>query len=632
MGHEAHHHEDKLKLGFFASPLHPHQPSAPAHEVEPSADLGRPEKTHHHGSVDSDPEASIPEFENMDESLHDNPAFHRHAEATTHELFYDLFFVANLTTFTSMLEINDRHSLTAYVGFFSLLWLTWYQVSLYDVRFSSDSVFERCAKAIHFGCMVGFAVIGPQWKPGQDIADYKIYKAFGLMLMVSRLTLFCQYGVTLCFTKKYKKTIVPLSMVMAWTLLAAALYGALTPTFPKTLFDDQGYEIAQRSKVYIAWYIIAISETILTVTVSCVWRIISFKGTHMVQRMSLLTLIILGEGIIVICKSISKIVKNEYLWTLSVVGQIVAAVCIIYFLYMLYFDRLQEDHFGSIKQQIWSFLHFPLHITLVLVLQGVSLLIIWRQAVEALNSLYASWAPALTWLEFGGTVDPETYFGTYMSNIGENNVTAGMAFADYLNATCYAQVYDYIPKGVDASKEIKIVASAWKDIQQGLDNYLADDSNTTASTQLATGINAMTSAAYKTLFDTFSVTVAKSKSKKVAAGEKEVPDLYKTQLQYYDIFDMILSYTFIAGGLALILTAALGFLSLPKHQRRAGNIVRLAITAAAGLGLSLVSLIRYSEPHMYEYLGSSWMIPTICLTLFFCVVVDHAQKPKKKAH
>lgn len=44
----------------------------------------------------------------------------------------------------------------------------------------------------------------------------------------------------------------------------------------------------------------------------------------MVQRMSLLTVIIVGEGIIVICKSISKIVKNEFLWTASVVGQIIA--------------------------------------------------------------------------------------------------------------------------------------------------------------------------------------------------------------------------------------------------------------------------------------------------------------------
>jgi hypothetical protein len=35
---------------------------------------------------------------------------------------------------------------------------------------------------------------------------------------------------------------------------------------------------------------------------------------------------------------------------------------------------------------------------------------------------------------------------------------------------------------------------------------------------------------------------------------------------------------------------------------------------------------------MYDYLGSAWMIPTICLTLFFCVVVDHVGMPKKKAH
>lgn len=144
------------------------------------------------------------------------------------------------------------------------------------------------------------------------------------MLMVSRFTLFCQYGVTLSYTKMYKRTVLPLAMVMAWTFLASVLYGALTPLFPKEQFDADGRLIAQKSNVYIAWYIIAISETILTVTVSCIWRIISFKGTHMVQRMSLLTLIMLGEGIIVICKSISKIVKNEFLWTSAVVGQIIA--------------------------------------------------------------------------------------------------------------------------------------------------------------------------------------------------------------------------------------------------------------------------------------------------------------------
>jgi low temperature requirement protein LtrA len=334
MAHEAHHHhEEKQNLSFFASPLVHSHPTAPTYTPNTPPDLEHQEKPQPNAAITpDDPSSSTPEFENMDCSLHDHPDFHRHAEATTAELFYDLFFVANLTTFTSMLEINDSKSLTAYIGFFSLLWLTWYQVSLYDVRFSADSVFERTAKAIHFGVMVGFAVIGPQWKPGQEIGDYKIYKAFGLMLMVSRLTLFCQYGVTLVYTHKHKKTVVPLAMVMASTLLAAVLYGALTPTFPKTLWGAEGTEVEQKSNVYIAWYVIALSETVLTVVVSCVWRIISFKGTHMVQRMSLLTLIILGEGIIVICKSISKIVKNEYLWSLSVVGQIIAGKSTLLFL------------------------------------------------------------------------------------------------------------------------------------------------------------------------------------------------------------------------------------------------------------------------------------------------------------
>ncbi|KAH7411716.1 hypothetical protein DE146DRAFT_251587 [Phaeosphaeria sp. MPI-PUGE-AT-0046c] len=637
MGHEAHHHEEKQNLSLFSSPLVHHKPAASAYETSSHSDVEQQQKNTHDASTSSDPSGSNPEFENMDCSLHDHPAFHRHAEATTAELFYDLFFVANLTTFTSMLEINDHKSLTAYIGFFSLLWLTWYQVSLYDVRFSADSVFERIAKALHFGVMVGFAVIGPQWKPGQEMGDYKIYKAFGLMLMVSRLTLFAQYGVTLLYTKKFKKTVVPLGLVMASTFLAAILYGALTPAFPKTVFDIDNFAVAQKSNVYIAWYIIAISETILTVTVSCHWRIISFKGTHMVQRMSLLTLIILGEGIIVICKSISKIVKNEYLWSVPVVGQIIAAVLIIYFLYMLYFDRIQEEHFGSIRQQAWSFLHFPLHTVLVLVLQGISLLIIWRQAVESLSALISMWEPSLLWLNgyvesgVGADVfDMSTDFGKYMESYLGSNFTLGESFASYFNATCYDQVYDYIPKGVDASKEIKAVTSAWFDIQEGLDNYVADATNATAQTQLYSAINSMASATYKTLFDTFSVTVAKSKTK----NAKEIPDLVKTQLSYFKIFDLILSYTFVAGGLALILTAALGFLSLPRHQRRAGTIVRLAVTGAAGLGLALVSTIRFSETHMTEYLGSSWMIPTICLTLFFCVVVDHIGVPKgmKKKH
>jgi low temperature requirement protein LtrA len=463
----------------------------------------------------------------MDCSLHDSPAFHRHAEATTAELFYDLFFVANLTTFTGIIEINDRNSLTAYIGFFSLLWFTWYQVSLYDVRFSTDSIFERCAKAIHFGTMVGFAVIGPQWKPGQEQGDYHIYKAFGLILMVSRFTLLLQYGVTLFYTRKYKKTIVPLAIIMVSTLVAAILYGALTPLFPDTKLGTNvmgSYMIMQKSNAYIAWYVIGISETLLTVSVSCIWRIISFKGTHMVQRMSLLTLIILGEGIIVICKSISKIIKNYFQWSTPIIGQIIASILIIYFLYMAYFDRISENHFGTIKQQWWSFLHFPLHITLVLVLQGVSLLVIWLQAVGAFYAM---------------AVNYDYVMGLHYAS--------GEEFVDFYNRTLYNSVYGYIPYGVDASKEIEGNRQAMEWMKGLYNTWLMgngsnEPSNLENAAYLDGNITEAFTLATKTLFSSLSINTPKEKS--VDTSKKMNPnDLFA---DYVKVFELVFQYVFIA--------------------------------------------------------------------------------------
>lgn len=95
-------------------------------------------------------------------------SFRRFNKATDIELFYDLFFVANLTVFTYVHEVNDADSLKQYIGFFSIIWFTWYQVSLYDVRFYMDSVFERSRKAIQFLVMIGFAICGPEFNVGEE--------------------------------------------------------------------------------------------------------------------------------------------------------------------------------------------------------------------------------------------------------------------------------------------------------------------------------------------------------------------------------------------------------------------------------------------------------------------------------
>jgi hypothetical protein len=59
-----------------------------------------------------------PYIERLDDShMRETPEFKRYEEATNIELFYDLFFVANLTTFTDAHDINDVPALKAYAGF-----------------------------------------------------------------------------------------------------------------------------------------------------------------------------------------------------------------------------------------------------------------------------------------------------------------------------------------------------------------------------------------------------------------------------------------------------------------------------------------------------------------------------------
>jgi hypothetical protein len=81
----------------------------------------------------------------------DLPPFKHHHESSTVELFYDLFFVANLATFTANHEIVDADTLKNYIWVFTIPWFTWLETSLFDVRFATDSIFNRLCKAISFG-------------------------------------------------------------------------------------------------------------------------------------------------------------------------------------------------------------------------------------------------------------------------------------------------------------------------------------------------------------------------------------------------------------------------------------------------------------------------------------------------
>ena len=232
------------------------------------------------------------------------------------------------------------------MGFFTLMWFTWLQTSLFDVRFSTDSVINRTFKAVSFGIMTGFAVVSSQYEPALLTSDLfkntaPAFRAMALVLMVSRLALIAQYAVVFWYVRGYTKTKVPLASTMAVLFIAAMIFLGTYFGFPGNWNDPAAVD----HHTYIAWfvrlpadrgrllttcrYIVVIFEALAIIAISCVWRVVSFKHTHLVERIGLLTLIIMGEGIIGLSTSVSTILQNSVAVSKQAIGTIMGGVLLI---------------------------------------------------------------------------------------------------------------------------------------------------------------------------------------------------------------------------------------------------------------------------------------------------------------
>lgn len=215
---------------------------------------------------------------------------------------------------------NIAKDLTSYIGFFALLWFTWLQVALFDVRFGFDSVFERICKAMHFGVMVGFAIIATGFVPDLDGDSYNIpdFRALSIILMASRLVLVVQYSAIAWFVRAHRQIWVPMLLTIVTLFLSAIVYLGVFFAF----------RLDRQTNVYVIWYIAAVFESLVLLSISSFWRFLSFKGTPLVERLGLLTLIILGEGVIGMTKAINKIAQG-FGWTSSSIGQIISVILIL---------------------------------------------------------------------------------------------------------------------------------------------------------------------------------------------------------------------------------------------------------------------------------------------------------------
>ncbi|CRK12442.1 hypothetical protein BN1708_010484 [Verticillium longisporum] len=282
--------------------------------------------------------------------------------ANTIELFSDLFFIANLETFTSAHSVNNVNTLVAYISFFSIIWFTWFQITLHDVRFSLDSGYERVCKLAQFCIFVGFAFVGSSFDPEQDGQNNQNFRILCHILLGSRLLMVIQYSVALHFVRRHTESMTwPLSLTIATLVFSGGSFLSMTVSFNPGAKPGLG--------IYYLYYVILGIEAAVTLGISIAWRKTGFKRTHLTERMGLLTLVIIGEGAIGATKTVGKVMGNDDV-RLDATLLIACMVFILLLSWMLYFDNPPECNFGSIRQQVWAVLHFPFHLGMIGIVEG----------------------------------------------------------------------------------------------------------------------------------------------------------------------------------------------------------------------------------------------------------------------
>ncbi|OAQ98466.1 hypothetical protein LLEC1_02952 [Akanthomyces lecanii] len=542
------------------------------------------------------------------------PPFQRYEEPTLLEIFYDLFFAANYNVFAQNQAVTNHQRFKAYVGYFSLLWGTWLVVTLYDVRYVTDSVFERVARAVQLGVLVGFTVVAPNFNPEDQ--DQTTMMTMSLMLFLSRLCLAIEYAHTLAQIYKFKRARRPFYFQIAINAVSALVYLGIT-------FRFQG----KQSRVYITWYIFTAGEAILSLVMSNYWKTLSFTRTHLMKRLSLITVMILGESIQTVAQNIATMVKTPAAWNSFTIGMITAASGTIYFVFLVYFDWMRHLQLPALRQQIWTALHYPFHLSLVLFMRGFTQLILFGKAFNVFNTLSDNWV-----------YDPSP--GARTLDIDVFDMTSS-AIADSL-ANETNQIFDLYPPPDLVTRVVvnhsianisTIPDATWANLQKYYsaaatnESAVLDDNTLNGFLTLMEQAIVIFSAIANSVSKSFGIDVSgevkakqPSDNNPLKLSENEVTISDKTNQRARLVF----AYTYVACGCTLILLVMMALVSRMSPLGRLPRL-RFVICTLFGIGIALTAVLFFAPNKADSFLLTAWPIPAIALGWFVVTVLVHVR-------
>ena len=232
-----------------------------------------------------------------------------------------------------------------------------------------------------------------------------------------------------------------------------------------------------------------------------------------------------------------------------------------YFYFILYFDQVDPERFGTIRQSIWIIAHFPLNLAILFTLEGVNQLGLFTLAFQQQSDVNASLTRAIS-----------------------NSSLPAPSAVDVINSTI---------SGIAGS--FKNVVPPPASFNETMSDILTHNSVSTDDIQkLTSGIAVWIYTAY---------------------GYQDLTYDDEGLSEVLGIVGTAFLYLFIGAGAALITLA--GLLLLGKRDLSRSEYGAVVVRAAAGLGLCLISIMETDSKadDLLNFLASRWILPTITLTL-----------------
>ncbi|KAK7211346.1 hypothetical protein V2G26_018524 [Clonostachys chloroleuca] len=577
------------KLGITSNPIQ-----------EAATDGHRAESLHETEEL----RATSPDVESQrPASLESSPLqFAKRESASTSELFYDLWFVANLNVFATVHPITEKNTLASFIGYFILLWTTWLVTTLFDARFGQDGILERIARAFHLAVMIGFAEAGVSFEKQNLVRA--IFQSMSLFLMVSRLVLAAQYGLVLLHARHHPRSRNSLLVAIVLHLVPALIY-LIIAVVPSTEPDKH---------LVLTWYVGGITEMTVHILHATFSQTLSFEGTHFNERLNLLTLIILGEGVIILAKNITKVVEYTYIkqisdhWSPALIGIITSAAAITYITFQLYFDWMHHhNQMSASNQAYWALVHLPFHIALVLLAEGGNQWVVWWRFMEAIH---------------GAGAALETAARVGMKTLSTNTVVTS------LRVTAQAMMWEYVgdPKKFEsATKNLNTALESLEDIPDAFWASVHPSSDKESYETWAEAYLAITSTVMNTISDAFDISVAVEDEDDPSAYSLGAAELAATK-KTLDRLQLIFSYLFASAGTVLALLMILHLLSKRKGWT-SFNRFRTGSVFTIGLGLGLVAIISINSQLTLAFLMTPWQLPIITICFMAVLILTHLPHP-----